>query len=107
MVAAVNYICDFGAVPRSTRGSLDFGAITTVQRVWAKFSETVGFWRVSGNPPKVDVRGIQPARSSHNADFAGLNDLREMALAGGITRYVSSAREPKSSTARGCFRWHN
>ncbi len=81
MVAAVNYICDFGAVPRSTRGSLDFGAITPVQRVWAKFSETVGFWRVSGNPPKVDVRGIQPARSSHNADFAGLNDLREIALA--------------------------
>src|SRR5882757_2368877 len=26
---------------------------------------------------------------------------------GGITRYVSSAREQKSSTARGCFRWHN
>src|SRR6266550_3543719 len=26
---------------------------------------------------------------------------------GGITRYVSSAREQKSSTARGRFRWHN
>jgi hypothetical protein len=28
-----------------------------------------------------DVRRLQPARSSHNADVAGLNDLREIALA--------------------------
>jgi len=37
----------------------------------------------SGTPaiPKSDVRRIQPARSSHNADFAGLSDFREIALA--------------------------
>src|SRR5260370_26658294 len=31
--------------------------------------------------PKSDVRRIQPAHSSHNADFAGLSDFREIALA--------------------------
>src|SRR5258705_1931689 len=31
--------------------------------------------------PKADVRWDQPARSSYNADFAGLNDSREIALA--------------------------
>src|SRR2546423_9601603 len=41
-------------------------------------------WRTLPTPPaiaKSDVRSIQPAYSSHNADFAGLNDLREIALA--------------------------
>ena len=31
--------------------------------------------------PKSDIRRIQRARSSHNADFAGLSDFREIALA--------------------------
>src|SRR6516225_10568590 len=31
--------------------------------------------------PKSDVHRNQPARSSHNADFAGLSDFREIALA--------------------------
>jgi hypothetical protein len=31
--------------------------------------------------PKADVRWDQPAPSSYNADFAGLNDSREIALA--------------------------
>ena len=31
--------------------------------------------------PKSDIRRIQRARSSHNADFARLSDFREIALA--------------------------
>ena len=39
--------------------------------------------RLPGTPAfsKSDVRRIQPARSPHNADFAGLSDVREIALA--------------------------
>src|SRR5258705_3621948 len=41
-------------------------------------------WRTFPRPPaipKADVRRVQPARSSHNADIAGLNDRWEIALA--------------------------
>src|SRR5882724_11835448 len=41
-------------------------------------------WRTFPRPPaipKADVRRVQPARSSHHADFAGLNDRWEIALA--------------------------